>query len=238
MTISALAFRQVSKRFGKIAVIWDFSCEVQSGECFALAGVNGAGKTTLIKCLLDLCALDSGTIDIFGVRHCETRARAQVTYLPEKFSPPYYLTGQDFLRYCAQLNGIRLVAGTVNEIASALDLDSAALSKPVRRLSKGMAQKLGLAACLFSNKQLFILDEPLSGLDPRARILVKARLKTIKASGGTIFLTSHTLSDIEELSDRMAIMHEGGLRFIGTPAALKHGYGMAELEQAFLRCVG
>jgi ABC-2 type transport system ATP-binding protein len=101
-----------------------------------------------------------------------------------------------------------------------------------------MTQKLGLAACLLSGKDLLVLDEPMSGLDPKARALFKQELRGLRAAGRTLLLTSHALADIEELCDRMAILHQGQLRFAGTPAELREAFGTPDLEQAFLKCLG
>ncbi len=120
---------------------------------------------------------------------------------------------------------------------AALDLDPIALTKPVRTLSKGMTQKLGMAGILLTNKPLFILDEPMSGLDPKARAMLKNKLMTLKASGATVFFTSHQLIDVEELADRMAILHKGKIRFCGTPTELQNQTDSSNLEAAFLKTI-
>ncbi len=240
MSGAAIQFTDVTKRYGPTIALDGFSLRVAEGECIALAGVNGAGKTTLLKCLLDLVSLDGGRVEIFGVDHGETAARAPIAFLPERFVPPYYLTGRDFLTYMAQLDGRAFYPGRVVALFEALDLELAALDKPVRSLSKGMTQKLGLAACLLSDKRLYILDEPLSGLDPRARARVKAEIITLKRAGKTVFFTSHALADIEELADILAVLHNQLLKFHGTPGELKQRYagGSAmDLEAAFLNCI-
>ena len=174
--IPALRLVALTKDYGTTSVLAGVSFDVRPGELFGLIGVNGAGKTTLLKCLLDLCDVADGRIEIFGVPHRSTTARARLAYLPERFNPPFYLTGRDFLRYMAELHRAPYDADAVSRIFDALDLDLAALAKPVRSYSKGMTQKLGLAACLLSGKELQILDEPASGLDPKARALLKAEL--------------------------------------------------------------
>lgn len=238
MTDTAIDFVHVTKRFGRAVALGDVSLRVEAGECFALAGVNGAGKTTLIKCLLDFCELSEGAVEIFGVPHVEARARAPVAFLPERFVPPHYLTGRDFLAYALRLHGVEYEPARVAHVLESLDLAHAALSKPVRHLSKGMTQKLGLACCLLSGKRLYILDEPMSGLDPRARAMAKQSLERSRQNGCTLFLTSHALADIDELCDRMAILHDGQVRFAGTPQTLRRAYATDDLEQAFLRCIG
>jgi ABC-2 type transport system ATP-binding protein len=234
---AALRCERVTKRFGAARALDALSLEVAPGQTFGLAGMNGAGKTTLIKCLLDFCDLDSGSIELFGVPHRVTAARARLVFLPERFVPPYYLTGRDFLRYMLELRNVPFDQGEAQAMLERLDLDLSALGKPVRAFSKGMTQKLGLAACLLSRRDLYILDEPTSGLDPKARALLKGELRRLHEQGRTIFLTSHALADVEEICDRMAIVHRGELRFCGTPQELRARHGSASLEQAFLACI-
>ena len=237
MSDLALRFANVGKSFGGVAALVDVSFEVRRGEFFGLVGENGAGKTTLIKCMLDFCDADSGGIEIFGVSHRLTAARAPLAYLPERFNPPFYLTGRDFLHYMLQLHRTPYNAARVARMFDALDLDVAALAKPARAYSKGMTQKLGLAACLLSGKDLYVLDEPTGGLDPKARALLKRELAQLRSARRTVFFTSHALADIEELCDRMAILHDGRLRFAGSPQDLRRRFGCRDLEEAFLACV-
>lgn len=237
MTIPALEFRQVSKRYGHTDALKGVSFSVSGGECFGLVGENGAGKTTLLKCLLDFCETDSGEIHIQGIPHTAPHARAPLSFLPERFIPPYYLTGRDFLRYMLALQNQAYQDEMAIPMLTALDLDKSALTKPVRAFSKGMTQKLGLAASLLSGKAITVLDEPTSGLDPKARALLKQALRRMKEAGRTVFLTSHALADVAELCDRMAVLHQGQMQFAGTPAELCAQTGKTELEQAFLHCI-
>lgn len=237
MSDAALRFERVSKHFGEIAALEDFSLEVDRGEFFGLVGVNGAGKTTLIKCLLDFCDSDGGRIEIFGVSHRVTAARGSLAFLPERFNPPHFLTGRDFLRYMMRLYRQPYDERRAEQMLAALDLDPAALGKAARTYSKGMTQKLGLAACLLSGKDLYVLDEPTSGLDPKARALFKQVLKALKEAKRTVFFSSHALADVAEMCDRMAVIHRGRLRYSGTPAALAARVDGGDLEQAFLACI-
>lgn len=232
-----MRFERIGKRYGAAEALNAFSLEVRAGQTFGLVGMNGAGKTTLIKCLLDFAEPDSGSIEIFGVNHRLTHSRRQLSFLPERFNPPFYLTGRDFLKYMLALQEIAYRSEDVDRTLVGLDLELSALAKPVRAFSKGMTQKLGLAACLLSHKQLYVLDEPTSGLDPKARALLKQRLREVRDDGRTIFLTSHALADVEELCDNMAVIHRGTLRFAGTPQALRARYASSSLEAAFLACI-
>jgi ABC-type multidrug transport system ATPase subunit len=237
MSDAALHFEHVSKRFGEVAALTDFTLEVGRGEFFGLVGVNGAGKTTLIKCLLDFCDADSGRIEIFGVRHRLTAARSRLAFLPERFNPPHFLTGRDFLQYMLKLYGQPYEDRQIAQVFAGLDLDPAALGKAARTYSKGMTQKLGLAACLLSGKDLYVLDEPTGGLDPKARALFKRTLHELRQAKRTVFFTSHALADIAEMCDRMAVLHGGKLRFAGSPEELAQRFGAGSLEQAFLACI-
>ncbi len=238
MTIPAIEFQQTVKHYDKKMALRQIDLCIGSGEFFGLVGMNGAGKTTLLKCLLDFCAIDSGQIRIFGVSHRETTARSPLAFLPERFMPPYYLNGGDFLKYMLRLQGIPYEHARVLAMLQSLDLDATALTTPVHNYSKGMTQKLGLAGCFLANKQLYVLDEPMSGLDPKARALLKNRLLDIKTGGGTLFFSSHALADVEEICDRMAILHHGELRFVGTPAECCARFEAVTLEQAYLKCIG
>jgi ABC-2 type transport system ATP-binding protein len=237
MSEPALRFSGVTKRYGRTSVLHEVTLEVARAEFFGLVGVNGAGKTTLIKCLLDFCECDGGDIEIFGTPHRLTSARARLAYLPERFSPPHFLTGEDFIRYILDLHSVPYDRDAAERMLRTFDLDLSALKLPVRAYSKGMTQKLGLAACFLSGKDLYILDEPTSGLDPKARVLLKTHLKQLRHESRTVLLTSHSLADVAEICDRMAVVHAGKVRFAGTPADLCRRFGADDMEQSFLRCI-
>lgn len=238
MDISAVRFEQLAKRHGRQAVLRGVDLDIGAAQCFGLIGVNGAGKTSLIKCMLDFCGVDAGRIAIFGLDHRLPAARAALAFLPERFMPPYYLTGGEFLRYVARLRGEAYDAQAATRMLRALDLEPAALARTARGYSKGMLQKLGLAACLLARRRLYVLDEPMSGLDPKARALLKEQLRRLRDAGATVLLTTHALADVEEICDTMAILHGGRIAFAGTPPECRARHGAASLEQAFLRCIG
>ena len=225
------------KRYGRHPVLADLSFEVRAGEIFALVGTNGAGKTTCIKCLLDLCHVDAGRIEIFGQPASAPESRRPLVYLPERFLPPHHLRGREFLDFMAKMHRAEPDPGRVREVLAALDLAPSALDRPVRVYSKGMAQKLGLAACFLAGKPLLVFDEPMSGLDPKARVLARHYLAGLRAGGATVFFNTHLLADVGGLCDRMGVLHDGAMRFAGSPTRLREHFPAATLEESWLACI-
>ena len=228
----------VHKKYLDNKVLRGFDLEVPTGTAYGCAGVNGAGKSTFLKCLLDFCHYTKGTINLFGQPSKERRSRSRICFLPERFVPPYYLNGRQFIKFVLSLNqGVYDEQKTVQMLED-LDLDLEALSKPVRSFSKGMTQKLGLASIFLLERDLYILDEPMSGLDPKARALLKRIFRRIHEGGATLFFTSHSLSDIEEVCEVMALLHDGKVCFSGTPDELisQMGGGLS-LEDAFMKLI-
>jgi ABC-2 type transport system ATP-binding protein len=234
---AAVQVRALAKRYGRLDALAGISLEVAAGEAFGLVGANGAGKTTLIKCVLDLCAFDTGAVELFGARADRAPSRRRLSYLPERFVPPHYLKGREFLEMMLTLAGARFDGARAARLLDELELERDVLERPVRRLSKGMTQKLGLAACFLLERDLYLLDEPMSGLDPAARVAVKSVLRRLGAEGRTLFFTSHVLIDVEELCSSIAVLDRGKIRFRGSPAALCARYAEPRLEGAFMRCI-
>lgn len=233
----ALSIRNAEVSYGKTRVIHGISLDVADGETFGLIGLNGAGKTTLIKSVLGLRDMSAGTIDVFGQAHTSAESRKGYAYLPERFDPPWFLSGIEFIRFSLGLYNKPFDDATVRQAARHLALDPDVLDRRVQTFSKGMRQKLGLMATLLTGCGLFILDEPMSGLDPRARAAVKDMLLETKAQGRAIFLSSHILSDMDEICDRVGVLHQGHLLYIGSPAGLKEKTGTDHLERAFLKLI-
>lgn len=229
--------QKVTKYYAKKTVLDSVDLEVKQGEFFGLVGINGGGKSTLIKAILDLIAIDDGRIYVRNVSHRKVSSRENIAYLPDRFSPPAHLRAQDFIRYMLQLYGSEKKQERVNDVLDALELDRSIMRESVSKLSKGMTQKLGLAACLLSNKSLLILDEPMSGLDPRARVLFKKLLAKSKEQGITVFFSSHALADVEEIADTMAVLHESKIYYSGSPTDFKKHYQDDDIEQAYMRCI-
>jgi ABC-2 type transport system ATP-binding protein len=230
----AIRIEQVCSGYGPTQVLSAVTLSVQAGETLGLIGLNGAGKTTLLKSILMLVTPFAGSVQLFGDDHRDPASRARLAYLPERFQPPGPLSGHAILRLTQAFYRLRVGRGSAALLAEQLDLDPLALGRPVRSYSKGMAQKLGLLATLLTERPLLILDEPMSGLDPKARIRLKQQLAAYGAQGRTIFMSSHILADHDELCDRIAVLHRGRLGYVGSPAGLKQRHGAATLETAFL----
>jgi ABC-2 type transport system ATP-binding protein len=213
------------------------SLEVCPGECLALLGMNGAGKTTLIKCLLDLAAPTSGTLSLFGQDHSRPRAREQLAYVPERFSPPGWLHARDYFRLAAHLHGLTFPQPGLLGMLAELDLEESVLDRPLRECSKGMAQKIGLAAAFLARRRLLVLDEPMSGLDPLSRIRVRQQLRLQRSAGCGVLMSTHSLADVQDMADRVAILHAGSLRFIGTVDEWLARHGAGGMEEAYLAVV-
>src|SRR3990172_8501901 len=238
MNDTALNVEGLHKNFPGQVVLRGINFSISAGECIGLIGANGAGKTTLIKCMLDFCVVDTGGIRIFGMDHWRPEARNRVAFLPERFSPPYYLNGRDFLKFMAALNHSEYDEHETMAMLSALDLDPAALKKPVRQFSQGMGQKLGLAACFLKRSDLIILDEPMNGLDPLARAHLNKYLSKLKQEGRTLFYSTHLLEDVQALCDRVIILHGGKVCFAGKVGDCCAAYQAGSLEDAYLACIG
>ncbi len=178
-----LSVENLSVAHGGKPVFENLSLRVAPGEIYGLTGVNGAGKTSLMKAALGLIEPDAGGVRFFGVSHRLPESRRRVAYLPENFRPPPAMTGAQFLRLVLGFHNIPMDAAAAGNCAAAIDLDPAALARPIAALSKGTGQKLGLLAAFLSGCPLLMLDEPMSGLDPRARIMLKAQMLAHRAGG-------------------------------------------------------
>ncbi|MCC6914373.1 MAG: ABC transporter ATP-binding protein [Rhodospirillaceae bacterium] len=228
-----LELTKVTAGYGKKIVLNDISFALRPAEIFGLVGVNGAGKTTMIRAILDLRRAQ-GSVSFFGEPNTSARARRHLIYLPEKFQPSSQLKGYEHLSILLAYFNQSLDRARACTVAAALDLDPEALGRTVRTYSKGMGQKLGLVGSLLVDAPLMILDEPMSGLDPRARVLLKDQLLEAKRAGRSIFFSSHILADIEEICDRIGILHGGRIIFVGSPKDFVAQYAAPSLERAFL----
>ena len=200
----------------RVEAVRGVSFEVQKGETFGLLGPNGAGKTTSIKSILRLIHPDRGSIRLFGEPLSLSAAR-RIGYLPENPYVYQYLTAREFLDLCGRLMGMgraqRRRRG--DELIELVGLQHA-VDRPIGRFSKGMMQRVGLAQALLHDPELLILDEPMSGLDPIGRKQVRDIILAERRAGKTLLFTSHVLSDVEMLCDRIAIIRHGQVVARGT----------------------
>ena len=200
-----------------VTALKDFNLSVEEGTVFGLLGPNGAGKTTLVKILLGIVFPTLGSAKILGQSIDNYEIRKRVGYLPENHKFPPYLTGEDVLKYVGKLTGLK-----GNEIDSKIDglLRLVKMEKwkrtKVKKYSKGMMQRLGLAQALINDPDLIFLDEPTDGVDPIGRKEIRDILLGLKKQGKTIFINSHLLSEVELISDRVAILNKGVLIKEGT----------------------
>jgi len=194
---------------------------VEEGEIFGFLGPNGAGKTTTLKLLMGLVYPTAGSARILGCEINDPLMKAQIGFLPEQ---PYfydYLTATELLEYYAQLSGIATKdrKPRVSEVLGRVGLPDAGGTQ-LRKFSKGMLQRVGIAQAILHNPRLLFFDEPMSGLDPIGRREVRDLMEELKQAGKTVFFSTHILSDAEALCDRVAIIHQGELRGVGAVADL------------------
>lgn len=232
-----MSVRGVSVSYGRRNVIEGIDLNIRQGQVFGLLGLNGAGKTTLIKTILGLRRQNEGAIDVFGHSAGDRTAKCRIAYIPERFDPPAFLTGIEFLRFSLKLYGRDLPRDKIDAAAVALMLDPVVLKNRVQTYSKGMRQKLGLISVLSGICDLLVLDEPMSGLDPRARALVKDAILAAKAEGKTVFLSTHILSDVGEICDAVGVLHGKSIIYAGTPQALCKEGAEGNIERAFLNII-
>lgn len=203
-----------SKKFSgeKIKALDNVSFSVGSGEIFGLLGPNGAGKTTLVKILLGITYSTAGKATLFDKPVTDFNIKKKVGYLPENHKFPNYLTGEQVIDYFGRLSGLRKsdLEKKTYKYLKIVGMDEWGTTK-IKKYSKGMLQRLGLAQAMISNPDLIFLDEPTDGVDPIGRKEIRDVLLELKSQGKTIFLNSHLLSEIELICDRVAILNKGAL---------------------------
>lgn len=202
--------RRLRKVFDNKIAVDDLSLIVEKGEVFGFLGPNGAGKTTSVKMLLDLITPTSGEGNLFGKPLNNPQVRSRVGFLPEHFRFHEWLTASEFLHLHAALYQMdpAMTERRVSELLELVSLTPHA-GKKLKTFSKGMLQRIGLAQALLNNPELVILDEPTSGLDPVGRLLVRDIIRDLRATGVTVFLNSHLLSEVEITCDRVAFIKHG-----------------------------
>ncbi len=216
---AAIRTEGLGKRYGRRLGLADLDLEVERGEVFGYLGPNGAGKTTTIRLLLDLIRPTAGRATVLGLdpRAQGIELRRRVGYLPGELALDERLTGGELLRYFANLRG-GVDPHHVAALAERLDLD---LGRPIRALSKGNKQKVGLIQAFMHRPELLILDEPTSGLDPLVQQEFQHLVLEAKAEGRSVFLSSHVLAEVERIADRVAILRGGRLAAVGGVGEIK-----------------
>jgi len=217
----------------KVRALEDLSLSIESGEIFGFLGANGAGKTTTLKLLMRLIYPTEGNARILGHDISDVAMHHRIGYLPEN---PYfydYLTAREFLEYCGELFGqTRGDRGRRTEsLLARVRLDEKSWNTQLRKFSKGMLQRVGLAQALINDPEVVFLDEPMSGLDPVGRREVRDLIAALRQEGKTVFMCSHILSDIEVLCDRVAILKRGRLAHIGYLDELRRRAGDSNLVE-------
>jgi ABC-2 type transport system ATP-binding protein len=209
----------------QVIALDDVSFTVANGEVFGFLGPNGAGKSTTIKTLMGMIRPGGGEVTLCGEPVGSLASRKSVGYLPE--NPAFYdfLSGAEYLRFVAKAHKMPVEVATeaINDWLERVSL-SAAANRPIRSYSKGMVQRLGLAQALFHDPRVAILDEPMSGLDPQGRAMVKEIILDLKRLGKTIFFSTHITADVEQVCDRLAIIVGGRLQVVeSVENVLRHG---------------
>jgi ABC-2 type transport system ATP-binding protein len=228
---------ELTKRYGETAVVDSLDLDVRSGEIYGFLGPNGAGKTTTIHMLLNLLHPSSGRVSVFD-RDIETGSfafRQQIGVVAEEPVELSHMTGWELVRYFARLYGVNRPEPRMDELFHALELWDAR-DAAARAYSRGMRQKLSLIRALVHEPRLLILDEPVSGLDPHGIRQVRELVHDYRDQGGTVFISSHILSEIERSADRIGILHQGRLLVEDTLAGLRRRLGkgrrfIVELER-------
>jgi ABC-2 type transport system ATP-binding protein len=233
MSGPVLSFERVSKRY-KTGDFWhpvqaqalrEVSFELNAGEVFGLVGLNGAGKSTLMKCAVGLLIPDEGEARLFGLPPRDRDARRGLGYLPELPWFPSYLSAREILHFYGRLQGLSGAAlkARTSQVLAQVGL-AGREDEALRRYSKGMQQRVGLAQAVLHEPQLIFLDEPMSGLDPLGMKEMRDSILAQRAAGRTVFFNSHVLLEVERICDRVGILHQGRLLRCGTVAEVTRGY--------------
>jgi ABC-2 type transport system ATP-binding protein len=205
----------------KIIALEGLNLEIRKGEIFGFVGPNGAGKSTTIKIIMNLLFPTRGRVEILGKDSRLPQAREHLGYLPENPSFYDHLTGEEFLYFAGRLVGMKGMdmKGRIHEFLELVGLEQAG-KMVIRKYSKGMAQRLGIAQALVGTPQIIIMDEPMSGLDPLGRGEVSQLILNLKNAGKTVFFSSHILHDVETICDRVGILVKGHLTYLGSPSRI------------------
>ncbi len=234
-TRPAIEFRGLTRKFGQTKAVNDISFSVYPGEVFGYIGPNGAGKTTSMRILATLDVPNSGTarVDGFCCVNDPERVRRRIGYMPDGFGTYPNVTCEEYLDFFARSYGLRGKdrLASLQNVMGFTQLDQIA-QKPITGLSKGMKQRLCLGRALIHNPNVLILDEPAAGLDPRARIELREMITALAADGKSLLISSHILTELAEMCDRVAIIEQGSLLAVGTVEEILTNRDTADGEPA------
>jgi len=229
---------RLTKRYGEFRALEDLSFRVEAGETFAFLGPNGSGKTTTLKCICGLTMPTAGEVLLNGLngRTNSREARRLLSYLPQRVAFHENLTAGEVLEFYRRLR--KLPAGRIDQVMEKLRFNWPALAgKLVSELSGGMVQRLGIAVAVLPESPILVLDEPTVSLDPEGAVRFREFILSLKAEGRTIVFSSHVLSDVELLADRVAILVDGKLAALESVELLKDELRTNSLEEIYLRHV-
>jgi len=239
----AVELKGVAKWYGKILAVDNVDLSIQQGEIFGILGPNGSGKSTTLKMLLGLVQPDGGSVNVLGinVQKDPVAVKRQVGYVPESSRLYEFLTGIEYLDFIGDVYGMNAEEKKerINEYLKALQLEGRE-GDMINGYSEGMKQKVALISAFLHRPKLLILDEPLSGLDPRSARIVKDLLHELKAQGVTTIMSTHVLEIAQALCDRIAIYYQGRLLALGTMDELRQRAMLPDsgLEDIFLKLTG
>lgn len=217
LSINGLSKSYSSIKLQKVTALVSLDLSVESGEVFGFLGPNGAGKSTTIKSIMGLIRPTSGEVHVFGVSATDPLSRRRIGYLAENPSFFDFMTAREYLAFVGSTYGMdrTTLQQESKRVLDLLDLTQAA-ERPIRGYSKGMVQRLGLAQALVHDPDIYILDEPMSGLDPIGRALVKGIIRDLKQRGKTVFFSTHITADVEAVCDRVGVISKGVLEAVDT----------------------
>jgi sodium transport system ATP-binding protein len=237
-----LKIESITKKFSKFTALDNISFEVKEGEIFGLLGENGAGKTTMLRILSTIMSPNDGTAKIlnYDILKDSEKVRSCIGILFGGETGLYdRLTARENISYFAELNDMpkENINSRIDELVKIFDMGEY-IDKKVAGFSKGMKQKVSFARAIVHNPKVILLDEPTSGLDVTAIIEVHNFILNCKKEGKTIVFSSHTMSEVEELCDRIAIIHKGKIMDVGTQEELKNKYKLNTITEVFTKLVG
>jgi ABC-2 type transport system ATP-binding protein len=219
---STIVIDNLYKSYGKIQAVKGISMRVEQGEIFGFLGPNGAGKTTTIRCMLDVIRPTSGTLRVLGMdaQRDKLALHQRIGYLPGDVRLPGQMTGKQVINYFSRLQGLEPVL--LNKLVERFDVE---LKRPLKGYSKGMRQKIGVVLAFMCDPDVLILDEPTSGLDPLLQKAFNEFLLEEQARGKTVFMSSHIMSDVEKVCQRVAVIRKGELVTVEEVEALREKAG-------------